>query len=119
MTYNSFKKIVSILGLVFIGSFWFNGYCLSSPGEDKITPARDGEQVIISISGNWDFQLDPEKKGVEEKWYTKKLAETVILPGTTDENKRELSWTSAATTGFQEFITGKGPHGTSARLTFR
>jgi hypothetical protein len=88
MTYNSFKKIVSILGLVFIGSFWFNGYCLSSPGEDKITPARDGEQVIISISGNWDFQLDPEKKGVEEKWYTKKLAETVILPGTTDENKK-------------------------------
>jgi hypothetical protein len=88
MIYNSFKKIVSTLGLIFFGSFWFSGYCFSSPAEVKITPARDGEQVIISISGNWGFQLDPDKKGVEEKWYSKKLADTVFLPGTTDENKK-------------------------------
>lgn len=79
---------MTILCILCLGSFGNNGYCISTPGENKISSTKDGEQLIIPLSGEWNFKLDPDKIGVEEKWYTQKLAETVVLPGTTDENKK-------------------------------
>ena len=42
----------------------------------------------IDLKGEWRFKLDPENKGVEEKWYQENYSETVKLPGTTDINKK-------------------------------
>lgn len=43
---------------------------------------------VIDLSGAWSFQLDPDKVGVDQKWYAKTLEDSVKLPGTTDENKK-------------------------------
>jgi hypothetical protein len=44
----------------------------------------------ISLSGTWAFQLDPENNGVGEKWFSRDLEDTIILPGTTDENSKGI-----------------------------
>lgn len=40
----------------------------------------------INLSGEWQFQMDPDDKGVTEKWYETDLPETVQLPGSMVEN---------------------------------
>ncbi len=42
----------------------------------------------ISLQGEWQMQLDEEHKGVQEKWFSKALSDTVTLPGSLDENKK-------------------------------
>jgi hypothetical protein len=44
-----------------------------------------GENTIL-LSGTWAFKLDPKSSGIKDKWYTRALDDSVILPGTTDEN---------------------------------
>lgn len=43
---------------------------------------------IISLAGEWQFRLDPGKKGIDGQWYAQRLDDSVRLPGTTDENAR-------------------------------
>jgi hypothetical protein len=40
----------------------------------------------ISLAGEWGFRLDPEKKGLDEKWFAGGLPDKCRLPGSTDEN---------------------------------
>lgn len=35
----------------------------------------------ISLAGKWDFALDPDNKGVTEKWYERELEDEITLPG--------------------------------------
>lgn len=42
--------------------------------------------TTVLLNGSWDFALDPERRGIPEKWYLKKLSDQVYLPGTTDSN---------------------------------
>jgi len=56
----------------------------------KMGPSKSEQGNIISMDGLWRFQLDPDNKGIEEKWYTKQLVDKVVLPGTTDENKKGI-----------------------------
>ena len=42
----------------------------------------------IDISGTWQFTLDSTAAGIGNKGYLNDLSETVILPGTTDENEK-------------------------------
>lgn len=44
--------------------------------------------MVIDLSGEWRFSLDPGNKGISELWATKTLNDFVRLPGTTDENKK-------------------------------
>ncbi|MFU8893425.1 MAG: sugar-binding domain-containing protein [Luteolibacter sp.] len=46
------------------------------------------EQTTLSVAGEWRFQLDGKNEGIEGKWFTRKLDDTVILPGTTDTNAK-------------------------------
>jgi hypothetical protein len=43
-------------------------------------------QQKINLSGSWKFALDPNDKGISEKWYSKKLIETVTFPGSMATN---------------------------------
>lgn len=43
---------------------------------------------IISLAGEWNFSLDQDKMGIFEKYFKKELTDKIILPGTTDENKK-------------------------------
>jgi hypothetical protein len=38
-----------------------------------------------SLAGTWRFSLDPENKGIRERWFARALNERIRLPGTTDE----------------------------------
>ena len=46
------------------------------------------DDLAIPLAGTWGFKLDPDNVGVDQKWFTAKLDETVRLPGTTDENQK-------------------------------
>lgn len=50
--------------------------------------AVNGQQHLqrIDLSGEWQFQMDPQDRGDEEKWYETTLPETVRLPGSMVEN---------------------------------
>lgn len=44
----------------------------------------------ISLDGLWHFALDPDSVGREKGYATTQLTETVMLPGTTDTNKKGI-----------------------------
>ena len=41
----------------------------------------------ISLSGNWNFKLDPDNLGIKEQWFDQKLPDKARLPGSLDEQK--------------------------------
>lgn len=42
-------------------------------------------QSTIDLSGKWQFYLDPQRKGVSEQWFAKKLPDSIQLPGSLQE----------------------------------
>ena len=38
-----------------------------------------------SLAGEWQFRLDPQNKGLAEKWFAAALPDKIRLPGSTDE----------------------------------
>lgn len=40
----------------------------------------------ISLAGEWAYRLDPEDKGINEKWFEADLQDVLMLPGTLAEN---------------------------------
>jgi beta-galactosidase/beta-glucuronidase len=44
----------------------------------------------IDLKGEWQFALDQNNQGLNEKWYQRDLNEKVQLPGTTDLNKKGI-----------------------------
>jgi hypothetical protein len=43
---------------------------------------------IISLEGTWKFRMDPENKGITERWFTSSPDETITLPGSMSENNK-------------------------------
>ncbi|WP_413317503.1 sugar-binding domain-containing protein [Mucilaginibacter sp. Mucisp84] len=41
---------------------------------------------VISLAGQWQFQIDPADKGITEKWFSKSLTDTIHLPGSMTQN---------------------------------
>lgn len=52
-----------------------------------LVEAADSRRTI-DLSGVWNFALDPQEKGEKEKFWDISLPEEVVLPGTTDSNKK-------------------------------
>jgi hypothetical protein len=46
------------------------------------------DTAVQSLAGEWRFELDGKNEGVAAKWHTRKLHDTVTLPGTTDTNQK-------------------------------
>ena len=42
----------------------------------------------IDLSGIWNFELDPDKKGIEARLFDKAKNDTITLPGTTSIAKK-------------------------------
>lgn len=66
-------------------------------------------EATLSLAGKWRFSLDADDVGVAEKWYSKKLDDTVTLPGTTDENHKGILKNEAATDRLSRVWYWKGP----------
>ena len=48
--------------------------------------AQEQAGAKLSLAGSWNFRLDPQDQGIQEKWFDATLADTIKLPGSTDEN---------------------------------
>ena len=57
---------------------------LGSCKQEEINDVR----LKLDLSGVWNMKLDPQNKGVDEKWFAKEFDSMVKLPGTLDENKK-------------------------------
>ncbi len=44
------------------------------------------EPQKIDLSGEWKFAMDPEDKGISERWFEKTLEEDLMLPGSMNSN---------------------------------
>ena len=54
-----------------------------------ITGMRAQEELFrINLEGLWQFKLDPDGVGIAENYAEKSFTEQIILPGTTDTNKK-------------------------------
>ena len=42
----------------------------------------------ISLAGKWNFEIDREDKGIEQKWFSKNLSDNIALPGSMTENMK-------------------------------
>src|SRR4030042_3127997 len=62
---------------------------------------RDAEESAIPLAGVWKFNADPSDKGIDEKWFLHKLNDSIILPGSMNENGKgtepslETIWTGS------------------------
>lgn len=63
--------------LLFISLLFF-----SSTIEKIVAQTRD----TIHLEGQWLFQEDAKDQGIDEKWFDKKLSETIALPGSMTSN---------------------------------
>lgn len=50
------------------------------------TQTKANQQDVISLAGQWSFQLDPNGIGEKEKWFETDLPQSIKLPGSTVEN---------------------------------
>jgi hypothetical protein len=44
----------------------------------------------IALQGDWQFDIDSLRKGIDGKWFQKTLKDNIILPGTMDENHKGI-----------------------------
>ena len=63
----------------------------------------------LSLAGEWRFQLDPDGRGVQDEWFQRSLADTVHLPGTTDENHKGYKNTKRETHRLSRVFSYVGP----------
>lgn len=45
-------------------------------------------RLNMDLSGNWAFALDPDNAGMTNEFWNETFGETVVLPGTTDTNRK-------------------------------
>lgn len=51
----------------------------------------------LDLSGEWQFQLDPDSAGFRENWFARELTGVVRLPGSLDENGKGYKNTDTTT----------------------
>ncbi len=64
--------------------FWFGAF----PAAGSDTTANNQRREVLSLAGQWKFSLDADRRGDVEGFYKGALADTVDLPGSTDENRK-------------------------------
>jgi hypothetical protein len=60
---------------------------MKSIGYDK-PESTDTERPRIDLSGEWEFQMDPDNMGCKERWHGRTLEDRIMLPGTMETNEK-------------------------------
>lgn len=71
--------------------------------------ALPASEMTLPLDGTWKFQLDPKNAGMEEKWFTRELEDSIRLPGTTDENHKGIQQDERPTDRLMRPWFWKGP----------
>ena len=53
-----------------------------------IAGSSAAQKDTLSLAGDWHFRMDPDDKGITEKWFAAALPETIHLPGSMMENDK-------------------------------
>ena len=53
-----------------------------------MTNCTKQSETKINLAGKWNFAIDSSNVGIDEKWYERKMADTVKLPGSMAENNK-------------------------------
>ena len=67
------------------------------------------QENVLPLAGSWRFRLDPDNLGVQKKWFTEKLDDSVTLPGTTDTNHKGVFKDEQAIDRLSRVWYWKGP----------
>ncbi|WP_321347747.1 sugar-binding domain-containing protein [uncultured Draconibacterium sp.] len=62
----------------------------------------------IDLQGDWQFALDTAQIGEEQQWYLSDFDDSVVLPGTTDSNKKGFLNQSPTTMHLNRIYTYEG-----------
>lgn len=55
----------------------------------------------IDLSGEWSFRIDRDDVGIEQEWFSKRMIDSIWLPGSMNENRKgddvtlETQWTAS------------------------
>lgn len=72
--------------------------------------AQEGRRETLDLGGRWDFALDAEATGEAAGYPAAELPESVILPGTTDTNRKgRTNDNRRETTHLSRYYTYTGP----------
>lgn len=71
--------------------------------------AVNPQENSLPLAGTWRFRLDPENVGVEKRWFSEKLDDSVTLPGTTDTNQKGVFKDERAVDRLSRVWYWKGP----------
>jgi hypothetical protein len=64
---------------------------------------------MLPLAGSWRFALDADGLGTEERWFEKRLDDTITLPGTTDERHKGTLLNERAIDRLSRVWYWKGP----------
>nr|WP_321356250.1 hypothetical protein [uncultured Draconibacterium sp.] len=53
-----------------------------------LSSCSSDDSFNIDLSGEWQFRMDPEDEGIDEKWFSQQLPEIVKLPGSMTINRK-------------------------------
>ena len=54
----------------------------STPAASRLlAQSRDGDVPTVDLAGEWRLALDPDDRGIDERWFARPLEDTVSLPG--------------------------------------
>lgn len=51
-------------------------------------PKFNSVRETINLAGTWHFSTDDKYSGEQEKWFINELTDSIVLPGSMDENKK-------------------------------
>ena len=51
----------------------------------SISSLLSAQDKLIDLSGDWQFEIDRQNNGEQEKWYNRKLSDQITLPGSMAE----------------------------------
>lgn len=88
------RCLVAARSILLIGLFG----SLGAEVRAEAGPAAGKPEATMTLAGAWAFRLDPEDRGIAEKWFEAPLPDKTRLPGSTDEN------------GFGTKTTQREPH---------
>ena len=66
-------------------------------------------RLTIDLSGQWEFALDPDNIGIQQKWYLSELGNGIHLPGTTDLQQKGFINHDTTTLHLNRLFKYEGP----------
>ena len=86
---NSKNLILSLLPFILATAMSIKPFeATRNKKNNSVNEYQNNFRLIMDLSGQWEFALDPDNKGIEQGWFSRELPDSIKLPGTTDLNKK-------------------------------